>query len=54
MLLGFVHPRTGEYMEFQAPLPDYFEELLETLRKRQGTGGDAPSRNSFAMEEKRQ
>ena len=54
MLLGFVHPRTGEYMEFQAPLPDYFEELLETLRKRQGTGGDVPSRNSFAMEEKRQ
>lgn len=33
MTLGFVHPRTGEYLEFQAPLPDYFEELLNKLRK---------------------
>lgn len=31
-VLGFVHPRTGEYMEFQAPLPEYFEELLRKLR----------------------
>ena len=23
MVLGFVHPRTGEYMEFSAPLPEY-------------------------------
>lgn len=23
-LIGFVHPRTGEYMEFEAPLPPYF------------------------------
>ncbi len=30
--LGFVHPVTGAYMEFDAPLPDYFEELLCTLR----------------------
>ena len=29
---GFVHPETGEYMEFEAPLPEYFEELLEKLR----------------------
>ncbi len=29
---GF-HPRTGEYMEFSAPLPKYFEELLEKLRR---------------------
>ena len=27
-LLGFDHPRTGEYMEFTAPIPDYFERLL--------------------------
>ncbi len=27
-VLGFVHPRTGEYMEFEAPLPEYFNELL--------------------------
>ena len=26
MVLGFVHPRTGEYMEFSADLPEYFEE----------------------------
>lgn len=32
-VLGFIHPRTGEYMEFQAPLPEYFENLLEKLRK---------------------
>ncbi|MDO4317115.1 MAG: RluA family pseudouridine synthase [Lachnospiraceae bacterium] len=31
-VLGFVHPSTGVYMEFQAPLPDYFERLLEKLR----------------------
>ena len=30
-VLGFVHPRTGLYMEFSAPLPDYFETLLKTL-----------------------
>ena len=32
-VLGFIHPRTGEYMEFEAPLPPYFEALLERLRK---------------------
>ena len=31
-VLGIIHPRTGEYMEFSAPLPDYFEELLRKLR----------------------
>lgn len=30
-VLGFIHPRTGLYMEFSAPLPDYFENLLKTL-----------------------
>lgn len=30
-ILGFIHPRTGRYMEFSAPLPDYFETLLKTL-----------------------
>ena len=33
MILGFVHPRTGEYMEFTAPLPEYFVKLLTKLRK---------------------
>ena len=32
MVLGFVHPRTGEYMEFSADLPEYFEDLLKKLR----------------------
>lgn len=32
-ILGFVHPRTGEYMEFEAPLPDYFENILNKLRR---------------------
>lgn len=30
-VLGFIHPRTGEYMEFTAPLPKYFAKLLNTL-----------------------
>lgn len=29
MVLGFIHPTTREYMEFTAPLPEYFTELLE-------------------------
>jgi 23S rRNA pseudouridine1911/1915/1917 synthase len=33
-VLGFNHPRTGEYMEFEAPLPKDFEDILELLRKR--------------------
>ena len=32
-VIGFVHPRTNEYLEFESPLPDYFTEYLETLRK---------------------
>ena len=30
--LGLNHPATGEYMEFSAPLPDYFEKALIKLR----------------------
>lgn len=30
--LGFVHPRTGEYMEFDSELPRYFEDILQKLR----------------------
>lgn len=29
--LGFVHPRTKEYMEFTAPLPEYFTNFLKKL-----------------------
>ncbi len=32
-ILGFQHPRTGEYMEFEAPLPEYFEKLIQRLQK---------------------
>ena len=32
-ILGFKHPTTGKYMEFEAPLPDYFNKVLETLTK---------------------
>ena len=31
--LGFIHPRTKEYMEFTSELQHYFKELLEKLRK---------------------
>ncbi len=30
--LGFHHPRTGEYMEFEAPLPKEMVDVLEWLR----------------------
>jgi 23S rRNA pseudouridine1911/1915/1917 synthase len=32
-VLGFTHPRSGEYLEFEAPLPADFEHLLDQLRK---------------------
>ncbi len=38
-ILGFVHPRTGDYIETSAPLPDYFTAILDTLRSREGNGG---------------
>lgn len=31
-LLGFVHPATGEYMEFESPLPKEFDRVLNRLR----------------------
>ena len=31
--LGFVHPVTGKYMEFDSELPVEFQEMLELLRK---------------------
>ncbi len=31
-ILGFRHPSTGEYVEFEAPLPEYFNELLTKLK----------------------
>lgn len=32
-VLGFVHPRTKHYMEFKAPLPGHFKEILDLLEK---------------------
>lgn len=33
-ILGIHHPVSGEYMEFDAPLPQYFKELLERLKRK--------------------
>jgi len=30
-ILGFIHPSTRQYMEVDAPLPEYFKHLLEIL-----------------------
>ena len=32
-VLGFIHPRSNEYIEFEAPLPDYFQRVLLDLKK---------------------
>ncbi len=31
--IGFIHPTTSEYMEFDSELPDYFQEVLTKLEK---------------------
>ncbi len=33
MTIGFIHPTTGEYVEFSAPLPEYFTHILDVLRE---------------------
>ncbi|MBR4116627.1 MAG: RluA family pseudouridine synthase [Clostridia bacterium] len=30
--IGFIHPVTKEYLEFDSPLPDYFEKFLRKLK----------------------
>lgn len=32
-VLGFIQPITGEYLEFETPLPDDFEQLLKEIKK---------------------
>jgi len=32
-VLGFVHPVTGDYMEFESPLPEDFRKVLDRLRE---------------------
>ena len=34
-LLGFNHPKTGEYMEFESQVPEYFAKLLDRFRNNQ-------------------
>ncbi len=31
-VLGFIHPAKKEYVEFEAPIPEYFEKVLRLLR----------------------
>lgn len=33
-ILGIIHPCTGKYLEVQAPLPEYFVDLLQKLSKK--------------------
>jgi len=35
LLLGFRHPVTGQFMEFQADIPPYFQELIAGLKVQQ-------------------
>ncbi len=32
-VLGFVHPVTHKYLEFSAPLPEYFEDFLKRIKR---------------------
>ncbi|MGN1126231.1 MAG: RluA family pseudouridine synthase [Ruminococcus sp.] len=32
-VIGFVHPRSGEYLEFNSDLPEYFKKFLVSLEK---------------------
>lgn len=33
-LIGFIHPRSGKYIEFETELPDYFKNFLLELKKK--------------------
>lgn len=36
--IGFVHPATGEFLRFDAPLPEYFQNLLTEFREAKSKG----------------
>lgn len=36
--IGFIHPRTGEYMEFDSELPEYFVNFLNFIKGKDDTG----------------
>ncbi|NLF80794.1 MAG: RluA family pseudouridine synthase [Clostridia bacterium] len=38
-VLGFKHPISGEYLEFDSPLPDYFQQLLMQFRAEDNRDG---------------
>ena len=40
--LTLTHPSTGEEMSFTSPLPDYFERVLEQMRKEEKNGHTQP------------
>ena len=29
--IGFIHPTTKEYVEYEAPIPEYFKNLIENV-----------------------
>lgn len=31
-LLGFIHPTTGQYVEFESELPEYFKKIIKILK----------------------
>lgn len=33
-VIGFIHPRTGEYLEFESSLPEHFTKILNALRSK--------------------
>lgn len=33
--IGFIHPRSREYLEFSSPLPEYFQKFLNHLKQKQ-------------------
>ena len=33
-ILGFIHPSTNQYMEFETPLPEYFSKIITKLEMR--------------------
>lgn len=39
-LLGFKHPKTGEYVEFESDLPDEFKNILYTLKRKENANLD--------------
>lgn len=47
--IGFVHPATGEYVEYEAPVPEYMEELVGKLGA-DSEKGDEPKTMSEVLD----